>query len=69
MIMAFLIISFCQENHPPLSTMVAKMETKSLDGSHGKGMRKSAHPSGGMGSSNPRHWRGWRLHHHGGGVC
>ena len=32
-------------------------------------MRKAAHPSGGMGSSNPRRWRGERLHHHGDGVC
>jgi hypothetical protein len=32
-------------------------------------MRKAAHPSGGVGSSNPRRWRGERLHHHGGGVC
>ena len=28
-------------------------------------MRKAAHPSGGMGSSNPRRWRGERLQHHG----
>ena len=32
-------------------------------------MRKAAHPSGGMDSSNPRRWRGERLHHHGDGVC
>ncbi len=32
-------------------------------------MRKAAHPSGGVVSSNPRCWRGERLHHHGGGVC
>ena len=32
-------------------------------------MRKAAHPSGGMGSSNPRRWRGERLHHHGDVVC
>ena len=31
-------------------------------------MRKAAHPSGGMGSSNPCRWRGEWLHH-GGGVC
>jgi hypothetical protein len=31
-------------------------------------MRKAAHPSGGMGSSNPCRGRGERLHH-GGGVC
>jgi hypothetical protein len=31
-------------------------------------MRKAAHPSGGMDSSNPRRWRGERLHHHGDGV-
>jgi hypothetical protein len=35
---------------------------------HGKGMCKAAHPSGGIDSSNPRFQRGWRLHHHGGGV-
>jgi hypothetical protein len=34
----------------------------------GTNMRKAAHPSGGMGSSNPCRWRGKRLHH-GGGVC
>jgi len=44
-------------------------QTKSFDGGNGKGMmRKAAYPWGGVGSSNPRHWRGWRLHHHGGGV-
>jgi hypothetical protein len=32
-------------------------------------IRKAAHPSGGMGSSNPRRWRGKRLHYHGDGVC
>jgi hypothetical protein len=32
-------------------------------------MRKAAHPLGGLGSSNPRRWRGERLHHHGDGVC
>jgi hypothetical protein len=32
-------------------------------------MHKAAHPSGGMGSSNPRHWRGERLQHHGDVVC
>ncbi len=32
-------------------------------------MRKAAHHSGGVVSLNPRHWRGERLHHHGGGVC
>ncbi len=31
-------------------------------------MRNVAHPSGGMGSSNPCRWRGERLHHHGDGV-
>ncbi len=31
-------------------------------------MRKAAHPSGGMDSSNPCHWRDGRLHHHGRGV-
>ena len=32
-------------------------------------MRKATHPSSGMSSTNPRHWRGERLHHHGDGVC
>jgi hypothetical protein len=32
-------------------------------------MRKAAHPSGGMGSSNPCRWRGERLHHGGGVRC
>ena len=32
-------------------------------------MGKAAHPSGSMGSSNPRRLRGERLHHHGDGVC
>ncbi len=32
-------------------------------------MRKAAHPSGGMDSSNPHRWRGEQLHHHGDGVC
>ncbi len=32
-------------------------------------MRRAAHPSGGMDSSNPCRWRGKRLHHHGGDVC
>ena len=40
-----------------------------FDSSLGKNMLKAAHPSaGGVGSSNPRRRRGWRLHHHGGGV-
>jgi hypothetical protein len=32
-------------------------------------MHKAAHPSGGVGSSNPHRLRGWRLLHHGDGVC
>ena len=39
-----------------------------FDGNIGTNMLKAAHPSGGMGSSNPRRWRGERLHHHGDGV-
>ena len=31
----------------------------------GTNMSKTAHPSGGMGSSNPRRWRGEQLQHHG----
>ena len=42
---------------------------KSFDSGLGKYMRKAARPSGGMESSNPRRWRGKRLHHHGGDVC
>ncbi len=34
-----------------------------------KWMRKTAHHLGGVVSSNPRRWRGERLHHHSGGVC
>jgi len=26
----------------------------------------AAHPLGGVDSSNPHCWRGWRLHHYGG---
>jgi hypothetical protein len=44
-------------------------QTKSFNGGNGKGMRKATHPSGVMCSSNPCHWRGWRLHRHGGGAC
>jgi hypothetical protein len=40
-----------------------------FDGGIGTHMRKAAHPSGGMGSSNPRRWRGEQLHHHGDGDC
>jgi hypothetical protein len=40
-----------------------------FDGGIGTSMRKAAHPLGGVGSSNPRRWRGERFHHHGGGVC
>jgi len=40
-----------------------------FDGGIGTSMCKDAHPSGGVGSSNPRRWRGERLHHHGDGVC
>ena len=32
-------------------------------------MRKAAHPSGSMGSSNPLRWRGEWLQHHGDVVC
>ena len=32
-------------------------------------MSKAAHPSRGLGSSNPRYRRSWQLHHHGGGFC
>jgi hypothetical protein len=32
-------------------------------------LRKAAHPSGGVGSSNPHCWRGKQLCHHGDGVC
>jgi hypothetical protein len=39
-----------------------------FNGGIGTSMHKDANPSGGVGSSNPRRWRGERLHHHGGGV-
>ncbi len=35
----------------------------------GKYMRKAPHHSDIVDSLNPCHWRGKRLHHHGGGVC
>jgi hypothetical protein len=41
---------------------------KSFDSGLGQYMRKAACPSGGMESSNPRRWRGKRLHHPGGDV-
>jgi hypothetical protein len=44
-------------------------QTKSFDSGLGTNMRKAARPLGSMVSSNPRRWRGERLHHHGGGVC
>ena len=40
-----------------------------FDGGIGTNMRKAPHPSGVMGSSNPRCWRCEQLHHHGDGVC
>ena len=40
-----------------------------FDGILGMSMHKAAHPSGSVGSSNPCHLRGWRLHHHVDGVC
>jgi hypothetical protein len=40
-----------------------------FDAGVGKMMRKAARLSSGMDSSNPRRWRGERLHHHGDGVC
>ena len=44
------------------------MVSDRCDGDIEMNMRKAAHPSGGMGSSNPCRWRGERLHH-GDGVC
>jgi len=38
-----------------------------FDGSIRTSTRKDAHPSGGVGSSNPCRWKGERLHHHGDG--
>ena len=43
--------------------------SKPLGGGLATNMCKATRPSGGMDSSNPRRLRGWRLHHHGGGVC
>jgi hypothetical protein len=43
--------------------------TKSFVASLGKYTRKAARYLGGMDSSNPHHWRGKQLHHHGGDVC
>ena len=42
-----------------------------FDGGVGKIMCKAARRSSGIDSSNPCHWRGERLHHHGEvvGVC
>jgi hypothetical protein len=40
-----------------------------FDGGVRKIMRKAARSSSGIDSSNPRRWRGERLHHHGDGVC
>ena len=42
---------------------------KLFNGGIGKTMMKAAQPSSGMDSSNPRRWRGKRLHHHGDVVC
>jgi hypothetical protein len=39
-----------------------------FDSGIGTNMHKAAHPSGGMGSSNPRRWRCKRLHHRGDDV-
>jgi hypothetical protein len=41
---------------------------QSFNSGLGQYMCKAAHPLGGMESSNPRCWRGKRLHHHGGDV-
>jgi hypothetical protein len=40
-----------------------------FDGGIRTSMRKAAHPSGSVGSSNLCRWRGKRLHNHGDGVC
>ena len=42
---------------------------KSFDSGLGQYMRNASRLSGGVESSNPCHWRGKRLHHHGGDVC
>jgi len=42
---------------------------KSFDSGIGKNMCNNTHSSGSVDSSNPCRRRGWRLHHHGGGVC
>ena len=43
--------------------------TKSFDVSLMKYMRKAAHPSDDMESSDPRYWRGECLQQQGDGVC
>ncbi len=43
--------------------------TKTFVGGLGQYMCRAAHHSGGVDSSNPYHWSGKRLHHHGGDVC
>ncbi len=43
--------------------------TKPFNSGLKKWMRKATCYSGSVVSSNPRRWRGERLHHHGGGVC
>jgi hypothetical protein len=45
--------------------IIAKLFNSGL----GKGMHKAAHPSSGVGSSNPHRWRGKQLCHQGDGVC
>ena len=42
---------------------------KPIDRGLEKRMHKATYHLGGMVSSNPRRWRGERLHHNGGGVC
>jgi hypothetical protein len=64
-----LLVYFYLTNHTPLSYANLLNLLNRFNGILEKTMRKAAHPSGGVGSSNPHRLRGWGLHHHGDGVC
>jgi hypothetical protein len=52
-----------------ISKLIYWIFTKPFNSGLAKWMRKAARHPGGMVSSNPRRWRGERLHHYGGGIC